>query len=91
MRNLASEATKGTLRGRVPVFETVNIVANTMLRLMFISLKNFRTVHDMMSLIFVERDVAIHKGKNCGVLYPENTKSSVNPQNPRLFHDRRLS
>lgn len=65
MQNPASEAMKSTfIKGRVPVFETVNIVDNTMLILIFISFKNFRTVHDMVSWKFVKWDVAIHKGKN---------------------------
>lgn len=69
MQNPASQANKSThIKDRLTVFERVNIAANAMLILIFTSLKNFRTVHDTVSSIFLKWDVAIHKGKNGGVL-----------------------
>lgn len=69
MRNPASEAIKSTLlKGRFSISETMKIVANTMLGLIIVALKNFRTVHDMVSLIFVKWDVEIHIGKNWSIL-----------------------
>ena len=65
MQNPASEANKSTpIKDRVNICERMNTVAKTMLILIFISLNNLRTVHDMVSLIFLKWDVAIHKGKN---------------------------
>lgn len=55
-----------------------------------ISLKSFRKVHDMVSLVFLKQDMDPQR-KESGYFTWKILRVWVNPQDPRLFHDRKLS